>query len=131
MNDKDLEILAKTIFGEARGESEEGQIAIACCILNRFASKRWYAGKTIADTCQKPWQFSCWNENDPNRAKLEKLTYPSYSKYFKVIEKAQEHDITNGATHYYAPALISRPVWAKGKSPCAEIGSHLFFKDIQ
>lgn len=130
MNERDLEILAKTIFGEARGEDEKGQIAVACCILNRFKSKKWYAGKTIALTCQKPWQFSCWNKNDPNAQKLASLTFPAYSKYFPIIEKAEKEDITNGATHYYAPALVSCPKWATGKKPCFEHGNHLFFKEI-
>lgn len=130
MNSNDLEVLAKTIFGEARGENEEGQIAVACCVLNRFKSKKWFSAKTIAGVCQKPWQFSCWNKNDPNAQKIAKLPYPTYKQYFRIIEKAQEFDITNGATHYYAPALVKCPEWAKGKTPCAEIGNHLFFNDI-
>lgn len=130
MTEHDMEIMAKTIFGEARGESEEGQIAVACCILNRFKFGRWYAGKTIAETCQKPWQFSCWNPNDPNRAKLEALSFPSFSKYFPIIAAAEKKDITGGATHYYAPSAVKCPKWAEGKEPCAKIGNHLFFKEI-
>ena len=130
MTDNDMEIFAKTIFGEARGETLEGQVAVACCILNRFNSKKWFAGKTIAQTCQKPWQFSCWNKNDPNAQKIANLTFPTYSKYFPVIKEAMQKDITNGATHYYAPALVKCPNWAKDKTPCARIGNHLFFKDI-
>lgn len=130
MTDNDMEIFAKTIFGEARGETHEGQVAVACCILNRFNSKKWFAGKTIAQTCQKPWQFSCWNKNDPNAQKIANLTFPTYSKYFSIIKEALQGDITNGATHYYAPALVKCPNWAKDKTPCARIGNHLFFKDI-
>ncbi|HBO50080.1 MAG TPA: cell wall hydrolase [Alphaproteobacteria bacterium] len=130
MTDYDLEIMAKTIFGEARGETEQGQIAVACCILNRFKAKKWYSGRTVAATCLKPWQFSCWNKSDPNAQKLATLTFPAYSKYFPIIEKAKQKDIVNGATHYYAPAVCSMPAWAKGKKPCAKIGGHLFFKGI-
>lgn len=130
MTEYDYEIMAKTIFGEARGESEQGQIAVACCILNRFKSGKWFAGKTIAQTCQKPWQFSCWNKSDPNAQVLANLPYSTYSKYFYIIKQAEEQDITNGATHYYAPSLVKTPKWAEGKKPCAEIGNHLFFKDI-
>lgn len=130
MTEYDLEIFAKTIFGEARGEPEQGQIAVACCILNRHKVKKWFSGRTIAETCLRPWQFSCWNKNDPNAQKLAKLTYPSYSRYFPVIEKAKAKDITNGATHYYNPSVCKEPAWAKGKTPCARIGQHLFFKEI-
>lgn len=131
MDSRDMEVLAKTIFGEARGESEEGQTAVACCIINRFKAKKWFSGQTIAETCLKPWQFSCWNKNDPNRRKLDCLSFSVYSKYFSIIEKAEGKDITNGATHYYAPAVVSCPKWAKGKEPCAKIGNHLFFKEIE
>lgn len=130
MNRYDLEILAKTIYGEARGETEEGQIAVACCILNRFNSRKWFSSDTIAGVCQKPWQFSCWNRNDHNYTAINNLPFTNYSRYFRVIKKALEKDITNGATHYYAPSLTKCPEWAKGKTPCAEIGNHLFFKDI-
>ena len=33
--------------------------------MNRVQIGGWF-GKTIAEVCQKPWQFSCWNKNDPN-----------------------------------------------------------------
>ena len=130
MTENDLEIFAKTIFGEARGETHEGQVAVACCILNRFKSKKWFSARTIAGVCQKPWQFSCWNKNDPNSQKILRLSFPTYSKYFPIIEEAQQKDITDGATHYYAPALVRCPDWAIDKEPCAKIGHHLFFKDI-
>ena len=130
MTEHDMEIMAKTIFGEARGETREGQVAVACCILNRFKSKKWFSAKTIAGVCQKPWQFSCWNKNDPNAQKIANLSYSVYSKYFPIIKDAVRCDITNGATHYYAPKVVKCPKWAEGKEPCAEIGHHLFFKEI-
>src|SRR5665213_1243171 len=55
-----VETLALTIYGEGRGESIEGQIAIACVIRNRAVNK------TIKEICLAPFQFSCWNKNDPN-----------------------------------------------------------------
>ena len=54
----DLDILARTIYGEARGEKTVGKKAIACVVLNRYKSGKWFAGKTIAETCQKIYQFS-------------------------------------------------------------------------
>ena len=79
---RDTDILARTIYGEARGESISGQEAIASVILNRvaFAKRRgrYWWGNTIAGVCLAPWQFSCWNENDLNR---------------KIIERADDADI--------------------------------------
>ncbi|MBI5120055.1 MAG: cell wall hydrolase [Rhodospirillales bacterium] len=71
-----VDILARTLWGEARGESKAGREAVARVVLNRVAHARakggrfWWGGD-IFSVCLKPWQFSCWNANDPNRAKLE------------------------------------------------------------
>ena len=37
-------------------------------------------------------------------------------------------DFTNGATFYHTKAV--RPRWAMHKSPCYEVGNHLFYNDI-
>lgn len=71
-----------------------------------------------AGVCQKPYQFSCWNKNDPNFA------YLSGAKQIPFRELAQawiaaDHvidgkvqDPTGGATHYYATAMKKTPAWA-------------------
>ena len=66
----ELEIFAKTLYGEARGESLAGIEAVANVILNRHKMAlhqhhTWW-GKTIPEICLKPMQFSCWNPMDPN-----------------------------------------------------------------
>lgn len=63
------QIMALTIYGEARGESTEGKIAVGSIILERVDHRDW-DGKTIHEVCLKPWQFSCFNERDPNYRKL-------------------------------------------------------------
>jgi len=88
MTDYDFEIMAKTIYGEARGESRQGQKAVACVIFNRFRSGKWFAAKTLAGVCLKPLQFSCWNKSDPNSQILANLPYSAYSRYFDVIKEA-------------------------------------------
>lgn len=66
--EKDRDILARTLWGEARGEGLAGQIAVAWTIRNRVndgKAKSWW-GEGYAGVCQAPYQFSCWNKNDPN-----------------------------------------------------------------
>lgn len=128
---KDIDILARTIYGEARGESEEGQIAVACVIMNRYKSKKWFSGRTIAETCLKARQFSCWNADDPNCAKIKQVGPTVLKPYFKLAESiitGAQGDITNGATHYHTKAIM--PLWARNKKPCATIGAHVFYKGI-
>lgn len=128
---ENIDILAKTIYGEARGETVQGQYAIALVIMNRFKSKKWYAGATVAATCLKKWQFSCWNESDPNSAIIKKLTKEQLQPYYLIAEnviKGNCIDITNGATHYHTKNI--HPQWARGKKPCATIGNHIFYNNI-
>ena len=91
MIEHDIDILARTIYGEARGEKTAGKKAVACVIMNRYKAKKWFSGKTIAETCQKPWQFSCWNKNDPNRQKIMNATAVELGECLTIAE-----DFVNG-----------------------------------
>jgi len=64
------QIMSVTLYGEARGESTEGKIAVGSIILERVDHREW-DGKTVHEVCLMPKQFSCFNEKDPNRIKLE------------------------------------------------------------
>ncbi len=66
----DVDTAARTIWGEARGENYVTKLCVATVIVNRWEAQTWF-GKTVQEVCLKPWQFSCWNENDPNREKLK------------------------------------------------------------
>ena len=128
---RDIDILSKTIFGEARGESKEGQRAIGLVVLNRYRSNKWFSGTTIADTCLKYKQFSCWNRDDPNYKKLLEVSGDKITSFITLatdLVNGKCADITNGATHYHTKQIM--PKWAKGKLPCAEIGNHIFYKNI-
>jgi len=60
-NSRDYQILWRTIYAEARGESETGQRAVAWVIRNRTKLNRSYmGGNTIAGFCLAPYQFECW-----------------------------------------------------------------------
>ena len=127
----DLDIAARTVWAEARGEGEHGMRAVAHVIINRAAKGGWW-GDTLETVCQKPWQFSCWNENDPNREKLIGLdkTHPEYVAALKSVSEAlvAEDDPTMGSCHYHTKAV--QPDWSEGKEPVAMIGNHKFFSDI-
>ena len=64
----DIDTLARTLFGEARGELYGGRVAVANVIINRAASQVTWWGNTVEEVCRKPKQFSCWDLkfNKPN-----------------------------------------------------------------
>jgi len=127
--DTDTEIMAKTIYGEARGEGISGMEAVANVIINRVKKPCWW-GKTIRDVCLKPMQFSCWNTDDPNRAKLnaDLSDDPVFDVCKRIAVRAIRGllpDKTKGSTHYHA--LSVHPRWASALVPNTQIGHHLFY----
>ena len=128
---KTLDILARTIYGEARGESLAGKVAVAYTIVNRAARPSWW-GKTVVEVCLKPWQYSCWNANDPNSQLIKEVTLESHSfrDCFGVaclVLNRTLPDPVSGATHYYALSMPSPPSWAAALKSITVIGGHKFF----
>lgn len=126
--------LARTLWGEARGEGISGMEAVACVVLNRVR-RQTYWGKNVVDVCRKPYQFSCWNASDPNSATLMRLVAesPELAAALPIAARAIANELadrTAGATHYHARRLVPPPRWARGHAPCATIGNHLFYNDI-
>lgn len=137
MVDTSIDILARTIWGEARGESYLGQQGVANVIMNRTEiglGHRHFGDGTVSAACLAPWQFSCHNPNDPNCEALAAVTTddPIFAQCMQISQLAVGGtlpDVTGGATYYYAQGS-PEPLWAQGKVPCITIGHHLFFKNI-
>lgn len=137
----DLDVMALTVWAEARGESVKGQTAVAWVIKNRYLNPRWWSRNkdaipddTIAAVCKDPWQFSCWNPNDPNRARLENpatLMRPDVLAIRGLCEcvlKDEIPDPTKRSDHYCTTKIARHTNWAKGRKPVAMIGQHLFYR---
>ena len=114
-----LDALTRVVYGEARGESEKGKIAVAWVVINRTKK----SGESIEFEAKKKNQFCCYSgEMREIEAKKE------CEKIADDAINARSVDPTNGATFFYSGQNV--PCWAKGKTPCAEIGGHKFFKNI-
>lgn len=138
------ETLARTIWGEARGEPdpELAMAAVAHVVLNRVA-RQTYWGRSVEAVCRKPFQFSCWNASDPNLA--QQITVGQDDARFALAcrlaasliaqeqvdpAKRKSDDPTKGATHYHARRLVPPPRWARGHEPCERIGNHFFYRGV-
>ncbi len=80
------------------------------------------------------WQFSCWNEGDPNRAKIERADesdreFASCTRIARRALAGALADPTHGATHYHATGIA--PPWAAGREPSAVIGRHRFYNNVE
>jgi N-acetylmuramoyl-L-alanine amidase len=132
MNPFDLEIGARTIWMEARGEGDTGMLAAAWVLANRYRTGGF--GNTVAQVCLKPYQFSCWNTSDPNRTDVAVLDYtdPILLKcrsFLSVAMVGQSHDPTLGATHYVSIAVAPKTAWTRVMTLVATIGNHKFYKE--
>jgi N-acetylmuramoyl-L-alanine amidase len=134
-----VDILARTLWGEARGEPVRGKEAVAAVVMNRIARARsraggYWWGNSVETVCLKPWQFSCWNDTDPNAAKLPRVTVTD--RQFRICLRIARRavggvldDPTGGATHYHRRGIL--PPWSRRLTPSAEIGHHLFYADVE
>lgn len=128
----DEEVVARTVYGEARGEKKKGKIAVAWVIRNRVEKPRWW-GWTYREVCLKPYQFSCWNPGDPNREKcLAVMWYdPTYQACLEAaveVMNGEVDDPTDGATSYVA-SYIPLPEWTSRMALTKRIGNHVFFRE--
>lgn len=133
------DILARTLWGEARGEGTAGMQAVANVVQNRVriaqerGGKFWW-GSSIIEVCQKPYQFSCWNRSDPSFRKLQAVDEKNlyFATALRIARRAVAgalEDLTEGATHYHADYV--EPYWARGQTPVKTIGHHIFYKLIE
>jgi hypothetical protein len=124
----DLEIIAKTLYAESRGEQLKGIQAVATVIYNRAKGDT----SKMAQVCLKPKAFSCWNDvndiviKEPKIYKIcEKIANDMLSKTFICYPF-----INIKPTNYLTVSLYSSskcPNWARGQKG-EIIGNHIFIE---
>lgn len=139
----DRDVLALTIWGEARGEPIEGKLAVGCVIRERLRQGRW--GRTYTEVCRAPKQFSCWNSGSDNnhRALMERVDQIAHGQVVLDTALRECYWVADGilaqlaeshvrhATHYHAIRLRqAAPKWAETGKVVAELGSHRFYRDV-
>lgn len=147
----DADTLARTTYGEARGEIPLGQIAVAWVPRHRAAFARDFIARlrrphplfgdgTIKSACLRPKQFTCWNADDKNRAKLLAVTaakpaFRACLEAARLVIAGQAPDPVSGARHYHTIAAppgvaVWPPSWTNGHEPIATIGGHVFYNTV-
>lgn len=128
------DVMARTLWGEARSCGGNGMRHVASVILNRASHECWW-GISIVTVCRQPWQFSCWNPDDPNLPKLLAVT-DANSDFRLALSIAQTAvtrqlpDLTYGADSYYALSMKAPPYWAaKGVRTMVD-GWHAFYRTV-
>lgn len=130
---REVRCLALNIYFEARGESPEGQLAVAMVSMNRVHSKRY--PNSICRVVWQSRQFSWTHDGKSDRPREENawrlaqdIALAVYEKYRLLPSQARSAvDITRGALNYYAYKLVL-PTWAKYHEVTRSIGGHVFLR---
>ena len=127
----ELKCLATAIYFEARGEPEDGQLAVAQVVLNRVKNPTYpnticgvvYQNQSKRNRCQ--FSFAC--DGRPDRVtdnaawtKAEELARNSVED-----QKATFIEEVGSATHYHATYV--KPRWASRMTRTDRIGRHIFY----
>ncbi|HRX14437.1 MAG TPA: spore cortex-lytic enzyme [Eubacteriales bacterium] len=116
VSSSDLYLLSCLVYGEARGESYTGKVAIAAVVLNRVKSSTF--PNTIAGVIYQSGAFTAVSDGQINLGTNDECT--------KAAQDALNGwDPTYGSLFYYNPATATNQ-WIRSKRIIVTIGSHVF-----
>ncbi len=115
-SEQDLQLMANAVYGEARGEPYEGQVAVAAVILNRLESPDF--PNSISGIIFQPRAFTAVADGqiwlEPNeRAKQA------------VLDAMNGWDPSENALYYFNPATATSG-WIWSRPQIKQIGDHIF-----
>lgn len=114
----DLNLLARLVYAEARGESYTGQVAVAAVVLNRVKNSSF--PNTIAGVIYQRGAFSVVNDGQIN------LT-PNQTAISAAQDALNGWDPTYGAIYYFNPNTATNS-WIWSRPVTVVIGNHRFCK---
>ena len=115
-NDANVELLARLISAEARGEPYIGQVAVGAVVMNRTRHPSF--PRTISGVIYQRGAFSCIDDGQFNKPIAD-------SAYRAAREALAGSDPTGGAIYYYNPAKTTNK-WIWSRPVIVTIGSHRF-----
>lgn len=114
----DIQLMANAVYGEARGEPYEGQVAVAAVILNRVESPTF--PNTVSGVIFEPRAFTAVADGQiwltPNATARE-----------AVLDAINGWDPSGNATYYFNPVTATSD-WIWSRPQIKQIGKHIFCK---
>ena len=115
-SEQDLQLMANAVYGEARGEPYEGQVAVAAVILNRLESPDF--PNTISGIIFQPRAFTAVADGqiwlEPNDRAMQ-----------AVLDAMNGWDPSENALYYFNPATATS-TWIWSRPQIKQIGDHIF-----
>lgn len=117
-SDADIALLTRLIYGEARGESYVGQVAVGAVVLNRIKSASF--PNTMSGVIYQSYAFTAVNDGQIN------LT-PNATAKKAALDAINGWDPSYGAIYYYNPKTATSQ-WIFSRQTTVTIGNHVFAK---
>ena len=116
----DIQLMARAINGEARGEPYEGQVAVGAVILNRVKSSQF--PNTVAGVIYQSGAFTAVSDGQINQPIAQNSTV------YKAAQDAKNGwDPTGGCIYYFNPETATNK-WIWSRPFVKTIGKHRFCK---
>ena len=115
-SEADIQLLARLIYGEARGESYVGQVAVGAVVLNRIKSSSF--PNTMSGVIYQKYAFTAVDDGQINLS-------PNQTARKAAIDALNGWDPSYGALYYYNPATATSQ-WIFSRKTTVTIGNHVF-----
>ena len=117
-NSSDLNLLSRLVYGEARGEPYQGQVAVAAVVLNRVEHSSF--PNTVAGVIYQSGAFDVVSDGQIN-------LIPNDTAKKAAQDALNGWDPTNGAIYYFNPSTATNK-WIWSRPMTVTIGKHRFCK---
>jgi spore germination cell wall hydrolase CwlJ-like protein len=118
----EVDCLASVIYFEARGETIEGQQAVAEVVLHRVMSDSY--PNTICGVVKQPKQFSWYNGGYVPKMKEPKAKQHSYTMAYKMLTMQYVPTVPRAQFFH---TVGTYPKWSKAFKKVKQIGGHIFY----
>ena len=115
-SNSNLYLLSCCVYGEARGESYTGKVAIAAVVLNRVKSSSF--PNTISGVIYQTGAFTCVSDGQINMGTNDECTRAAQ-------DALNGWDPTYGSIYYYNPKTATN-AWIRSRPVVVTIGNHIF-----
>ena len=118
-NENDINLLARLISAESRGEPYAGQVAVGAVVLNRVKHSSF--PNSISAVIYQPGAFTCITDGQFDQPVAE-------SAYRAARDALNNADPVGGAIYYYNPKTATNQTnqWIKSREIISIIGGHVF-----
>jgi Cell Wall Hydrolase len=122
--DEQASCLATAVYFEARGETLEGQLAVARVVMNRAASGKY--PPSWCGTVKQPWQFSFVRNGQFPHIDASSDAWRKAQAITRLAMANVVPTLSNDVLWYHANYVA--PSWGRRLTRVQQIGAHIFYR---